>query len=106
MDSFQSANVGFRTWMKWSCRLVLVLAAALLVLTFCEGVSHFASDALPGAVAISQSEVGLIFASIGKGLGVPSDSLFSAVVMMVIVSTLVTPPALRWSLFRQRQEAG
>jgi Kef-type K+ transport system membrane component KefB len=53
-----------------------------------------------GLGMIPRGEVGLIFASIGKSLGVVDDSLFSALVVMVMVTTLVTPPALTWSLAR------
>ena len=53
-----------------------------------------------GLGMIPRGEVGLIFASIGKGLGVVTGSLFSAVVLMVIITTLITPIALRWSLYR------
>jgi Kef-type K+ transport system membrane component KefB len=42
-----------------------------------------------------RGEVGLIFAAIGKTLGVINDSLFSAVVLMVIITTLATPPLLK-----------
>jgi len=51
-----------------------------------------------GIGMIPRGEVGLIFASIGKGLGVVNDSVFTAVVIMVIVTTLVTPVMLKWSL--------
>ena len=51
-------------------------------------------------------EVGLIFASIGKSLGIVSGSVFSALVVMVIVTTLMTPIALKWSLFRKPQVNG
>ena len=44
-----------------------------------------------GIGMIPRGEVGLIFASIGKSLGVVNDSVFSAVVIMVIVTTLITP---------------
>lgn len=54
-----------------------------------------------GLGMIPRGEVGLIFASIGKGLGVVTPALFSAVVIMVIVTTLVTPLALKWSLERR-----
>jgi len=54
-----------------------------------------------GIGMIPRGEVGLIFASIGKGLGVVSDSVFSALVVMVMLTTLVTPPALKWSLQRK-----
>ncbi len=48
-----------------------------------------------------RGEVGLIFAGIGKGIGVVDDSVFSALVVMVMLTTLVTPPALKWSLQRK-----
>lgn len=53
-----------------------------------------------GLGMVPRGEVGLIFASIGKGLGVISVSVFSAIVIMVIVTTLITPIALKWSLDR------
>ncbi|MBI4551905.1 MAG: cation:proton antiporter, partial [Candidatus Latescibacteria bacterium] len=49
---------------------------------------------------VPRGEVGLIFATIGRGLGVMDDALFSAMVIMVIMTTLVTPPLLTWSLRR------
>jgi Kef-type K+ transport system membrane component KefB len=58
-----------------------------------------------GLGMIPRGEVGLIFANIGLTLsigGAPviSHATFSAVVVMVILTTLVTPPALKWSLGR------
>lgn len=47
-----------------------------------------------GVGMIPRGEVGLIFASIGKGLGVLSDDLFSVIVVMVILTTLIAPPVL------------
>ncbi len=41
-----------------------------------------------------RGEVGLIFAMIGKQLGVISEELFSVVIIMVILTTLLTPPIL------------
>ncbi|PIR96309.1 MAG: cation:proton antiporter [Candidatus Doudnabacteria bacterium CG10_big_fil_rev_8_21_14_0_10_42_18] len=43
---------------------------------------------------VPRGEVGLIFATIGKGLGVVSDEVFSIIVIMVIFTTLLTPPIL------------
>ncbi|MDI3287525.1 cation:proton antiporter [Polyangium sp. 15x6] len=59
-----------------------------------------------GIGMIPRGEVGLIFANIGQSLtvgGKPvvSGAVFSAVVAMVIVTTMVTPPALEWSLARR-----
>jgi Kef-type K+ transport system membrane component KefB len=50
-----------------------------------------------GVGMIPRGEVGLVFASIGKSLDVINDELFSALVMMVIVTTLLTPPALKYA---------
>ena len=43
---------------------------------------------------VPRGEVGLIFAMVGKALGVMSESLFSVIVIMVILTTLLTPPIL------------
>jgi Kef-type K+ transport system membrane component KefB len=58
-----------------------------------------------GIGMIPRGEVGLIFANIGLGLainGVPviDRGIYSAVVIMVMLTTLVTPPLLQWSLAR------
>lgn len=50
---------------------------------------------LIGFGMMPRGEVGLIFASIGKSLGVITDALFSAVVLMVIVTTLAAPPLIK-----------
>lgn len=50
-----------------------------------------------------RGEVGLIFAGIGRGLGVVNDSVFASVVIMVIVTTLLTPPLLKLTLTRNLQ---
>jgi Kef-type K+ transport system membrane component KefB len=60
-----------------------------------------------GLGMIPRGEVGLIFANIGAtltigGQPVVSREEFSAVVVMVIVTTMLTPPALKWSLGRKR----
>ncbi len=55
-----------------------------------------------GIGMMPRGEVGLIFASIGKGLGVVTDAIFSAVVIMVMVTTLLTPPLLKITLARSQ----
>ena len=59
-----------------------------------------------GIGMISRGEVGLIFAGVGKGLGVINDSIFGAIIIMVILTTLVAPPLLKWSLARQKKVLG
>jgi Kef-type K+ transport system membrane component KefB len=65
-----------------------------------------------GLGMVPRGEVGLIVAGIGATLmlpdamGVPvpvvNAATFGAVVIMVFVTTLVTPPALKWSLARKK----
>lgn len=65
-----------------------------------------------GLGMIPRGEVGLIIAGIGATLMLPNaagvlepvigPSTFGAVVIMVIITTLVTPPLLKWSLGRRR----
>lgn len=43
---------------------------------------------------VPRGEVGLIFANVGKQLGVVNDQVFAVAVIMVILTTLVTPPIL------------
>jgi Kef-type K+ transport system membrane component KefB len=45
-----------------------------------------------------RGEVGLIFAGVGKGIGVVDEGLFSAVVLLVMVTTILTPVLLRTTL--------
>jgi Kef-type K+ transport system membrane component KefB len=59
-----------------------------------------------GVGMVPRGEVGLIFAGVGKGLGVMTDALFAALVLVLIGTTLVAPPALKWSLFRRRARLG
>jgi Kef-type K+ transport system membrane component KefB len=58
-----------------------------------------------GIGMVPRGEVGLIFANMGLGLVIAGEriisaSTYSAIVVMVILTTLVTPPALKWSLSR------
>ncbi len=91
---------------------VLALAAALTFVAVlgkqaCSlGVSSRIADRLTiGLGMIPRGEVGLIFANIGLGLSVNgepvvSPHVFSALVVVVILTTVVTPPLLKWSLAR------
>lgn len=84
-------------------------AAAIVGKQACAlGVGRKPLDRLTvGIGMMPRGEVGLIFANIGLGLmiaGQPvvNEATYSAVVIMVIVTTMATPPALRWSLGRGR----
>ncbi len=86
--------------------LTLSLAAILGKMICAAGVLEKGLDRISVAVGmVPRGEVGLIFAGIGAQLvlhGEPviNTSVFSAVVIMVILTTLVTPPVLKITLAR------
>jgi Kef-type K+ transport system membrane component KefB len=55
-----------------------------------------------GIGMIPRGEVGLIFAGAGRLLKVIDDATFSAAVIMVIATTLITPPVLKIALARRK----
>lgn len=64
-----------------------------------------------GVGMIPRGEVGLIFANIGLGLHVGGEAIiepatFTAIVLMVMATTLVTPPALKWAFGRAGRSEG
>lgn len=106
--------MGMRTDLKsFAAPGVLSLAAALTVVAIAgkllAGVGALGKnlDRLSiGIGMVPRGEVGLIFASIGaqltvQGERVVDEKVFSAVVVMVIATTMVTPPILKWSLNRR-----
>ena len=92
--------------------LVLTVAAIIGKQICSLGVVERGVDRLTvGLGMIPRGEVGLIFAGIGASLMLPTatgtlapvinPATFGAVVIMVIITTLVTPFALKWSLGRR-----
>jgi Kef-type K+ transport system membrane component KefB len=91
---------------------VLALAAAL-TLAAIIGKQACALGVLGGGVdrltvgigMVPRGEVGLIFANVGltlsiQGRPILDQSTYAAVLVMVVVTTMITPPALKWSLSR------
>jgi Na+:H+ antiporter len=85
---------------------IALTAAAIVGKQACSLVAGKGLDRLSvGIGMIPRGEVGLIFANIGLGLTIGGERIvdeptFASLVVMVIVTTLVTPPALKWSLAR------
>ena len=86
--------------------LALTLAAIVGKQACSLGILEAGLDRLSvGLGMIPRGEVGLIFANIGAALVLGGEPVigpeaFSAVVITVMATTLVTPPLLRWSLSR------
>ena len=80
---------------------VLIVAAGLLAAAFVGklasglGARRPARKLVIGVGMVPRGEVGLVFAAIGRTLGVIDDAMFAAVVLMVIVTTLAAPPWLK-----------
>ena len=89
---------------------VLTLAAIAGKQVCGLGVLHKGLDRLTvGIGMIPRGEVGLIFAANGlaltlAGRRVISDATYAAIVAMVVVTTMLAPPALKWSLARRERK--
>jgi Kef-type K+ transport system membrane component KefB len=92
---------------------VLALAGALLaagvvgklaggVLVRQRGVDRL----LVGIGMIPRGEVGLIFATIGLSTGVLDEQLYAALLVVVLVTTVATPPAIRARIHATRSRSG
>jgi Kef-type K+ transport system membrane component KefB len=94
-------QVKLETFLDWQ---VLFLTAGLLVAAIVGkllaglGASRDNNRWAIGIGMLPRGEVGLIFAAIGKSLDVIDDALFSAIVLMVILTSLLAPPLLKRSL--------
>ena len=82
---------------------ILLVALVITVIAFVGKIASGlaagkVSKALVGFGMVPRGEVGLIFASIGKALNIISEEVFSVIVIMVIFTTLLTPPILTYLL--------
>jgi Kef-type K+ transport system membrane component KefB len=78
--------------------LILAAIAGKSIAGLCAG--RGVNRVAVGIGMVPRGEVGLIFAGTGRGLGVIDDSLFSAIVITVVVTTMIAPSTLKWSLAR------
>jgi Kef-type K+ transport system membrane component KefB/predicted amino acid-binding ACT domain protein len=84
-----------------SLALVGVLTAVAIVGKLAAGIGMFGTGGdrlLVGFGMLPRGEVGLIFASIGLASGVLDDSLYAVLVSVVLLTTLMAPPCLRWRI--------
>lgn len=106
--------MGMRVDLSAFARIDVLGFAALLTLAAMIGKQACALGAIGrpldrlsiGIGMMPRGEVGLIFANVGLNLSLAGQpivdrSILSAVVIMVMVSTMATPPLLKWSLARR-----
>jgi Kef-type K+ transport system membrane component KefB len=88
LESFLDTNI-------ISITVILLIAAIAGKVISGLGASRGNNRIMIGIGMMPRGEVGLIFVAIGKTLGVIDDQLFSAIVLMIIITTLATPPLLK-----------
>lgn len=88
LETFLDVNV---LWMAFGLIIVAILGKLLSGL----GARHDSDKLLVGIGMLPRGEVGLVFASLGRASGVISDALFSAIILMVVITTLIAPVWLK-----------
>ena len=78
----------------------LLIAAVFGKLLCGLGAPKSAGRLAIGIGMLPRGEVGLIFAAIGKELAVVNDALFSSLVLVVVITSLIAPPLLKMTLRR------
>ena len=82
---------------------VLLLVAIVGKLAAAVGMLGSPGDRLlVGIGMVPRGEVGLIFATIGLQQGVFGDDVYAALLLVVLITTVATPPALRMRLLKVR----
>jgi Kef-type K+ transport system membrane component KefB len=98
-------QVKLETFCDWH---VLVMAVILLIVAILGkllsglGANRRDDRVLIGIGMMPRGEVGLVFASIGKSIHIISDLLFTAIILMVIVTTILAPILLKARFAKQR----
>jgi Kef-type K+ transport system membrane component KefB len=95
-------NLRLLQWIDLPFAVLLILVAVASKLIGCGGGARLAGmsriEAMRvGIGMISRGEVGLIVAGIGIQTGLISDAVFAVAVLMIVVTTLITPVMVRWS---------
>ena len=91
---------------------VLIVAAVLTVIAIVgkmlAAVGAWGTNTdklLIGIGMVPRGEVGLIFATIGVSVGVFQEDLYAVVLLVVLLTTVITPPFLKWRLSSNDSES-
>ncbi len=86
--------------------IAVLLCAVAIITKIAAAVGAFGSRGDKWTIGfgmLPRGEVGLIFASIGLSVGALSKELYGSVLVVVLVTTLIAPPLLRWRLGKQAE---
>ncbi len=91
----------FNPFVKENIPILLIALTLFIVAVVGKLVSGFAvfqkgiKKSVVGVGMIPRGEVGLIFAQVGLTYGIFTSELFSAVTVMVMLTTFIAPPLLK-----------
>ena len=88
----------FQAHVLWVATVLTVIAIASKMLASIGAVGTTANKLIIGIGMVPRGEVGIIFAAIGLQVGVFDEDLYAVVLLVVLVTTVITPPLLRWRL--------
>lgn len=94
----------FQTHVLWVAAILSAIAVGGKMISGLGAIGTNTDRLLIGMGMIPRGEVGLIFATIGVSVGVFHEDLYAVVLLVVLVTTLIAPPLLRWRL-KQSDEA-
>ncbi|MCZ7539674.1 MAG: cation:proton antiporter [Anaerolineae bacterium] len=109
-------NVGLHVDLTQVSRDLVPLAMLLVVIAVVSKIVGSGSGALLGGFTrgesfrlgvcmISRGEVGLIIASLGLSAGLLSEDLFETTFLVILLTTVMTPPLVRWVFKGHEPEA-
>lgn len=96
--SLDLRNVDWRSSLVWELGGMLIFVAIigkLLSAFLLKGESPL-KKLIIGAAMVPRGEVGLIFANVGHSAGVLRDDIYAVTILVVTITTLIAPFALRW----------
>lgn len=91
----------FLNWQIVQISVALLVVAVIGKLLSGLGANRNTNRWAIGVGMLPRGEVGLVFAAIGRAFGVIGDALFSAIVLMVMLTTLAAPLLLKRAFSRQ-----
>lgn len=92
------------TQINWTSPYIWILTGSLVLIAmlgklfsgfFLRGESYL-KKLIIGTAMIPRGEVGLVFANVGMSSGVLDDGIFAALILLIVITTLVPPVALRF----------
>jgi len=84
--------------------LISLVLVVVVIVSYLASVLPLKSRDNRLAVAVGmlpRGEVTLIIATLGKSLGVLTSNLFTVIVIVMLLTTLLTPPLLKWTIERR-----